>query len=281
MSLVFKHSRSYVGPVKACILDWSGTTIDKFVLAPAIVFVETFKKHKLTISMAEARVPMGIRKDLHIKAITELPEVRQRWKDVHGRYPDQRDVDALYKDLVPMQLGVLLQYSDLIPGTAETVKVLRNELGLKIGVTTGFTRSMVDVLLPEAKRQGFEPDANVAGDDVIHGTRPKPFMLYKNLDMLDVPNIQSVVKVDDTMTGVEEALAAGCWGVGLARYSNNMNINSLEEEQRMSAGELQLRLERSRDLLAKAGAHYVIDTIEELPGVVAHINSRLAKGEKP
>lgn len=277
----FQHAHTYVDKVKACILDWSGTVIDKYVLAPTIVFVEVFKKHKVEISMSEARGPMGIRKDLHIKAITELPEVQQRWKDVHGKIPDQSDVDALYKDLVQMQVAVLPRYADLIPETVEAIDVLRREYGCKIGVTTGFTRCMVDTLLPEAKRQGFEPDSNVAGDDVVNGTRPKPFMLYRNLDLLDVPNIRSVVKVDDTVSGVEEALCAGCWGVGVARYSNYMDINSLEEEEQLTEEEIQARLEKSRDKLAKAGAHYVINTLAELPQVVADINARLAKGEKP
>ncbi|KAI8775906.1 hypothetical protein BgiMline_034149 [Biomphalaria glabrata] len=281
MSAAFRYSRSYVGPVKACILDWSGTTIDKYVLAPAVVFVEVFKKHKVPISMQESRLPMGLRKDLHIKAITEIPEVRQRWKEVHGKFPDQSSVDAMFKDFVPMQIAVLNKYSELIPGAAEAVRTLKKEFGLKIGVTTGFTRSMVDVLLEAAKKQGYEPDVNVAGDEVIHGARPNPFMVYRNLDLLNIPNIHSVVKVDDTVSGVGEALSAGCWGVGVARHSNYMDINTLEEDTQLSAEDIQKRLAKSRDILVKCGAHYVIDTIAELPSVVEDINARLARGEKP
>ncbi|BFZ22121.1 hypothetical protein BsWGS_25160 [Bradybaena similaris] len=281
INAAFRFARSYVGPVKACILDWSGTTVDKYVLAPAVVFVDVFQKHKVPISMQESRQPMGLRKDLHIKAITEMPEVRRRWKEVHGKYPDQTDVDKMFKDFVPMQIAVLSKYGELIPGTAEAVRTLRNELGCKIGVTTGFTRSMVDVLLAEAKKQGYQPDVNVAGDEVIHGARPKPFMIYRNLDLLDVPNIYSVVKVDDTVSGVGEALSAGCWGVGVARHSNYMDIDSLEEEAQLSEEEIQKRVAHSRSLLIQTGAHYVIDTIKELPGVVADINTRLARGEKP
>ena len=40
---------------------------------------------------------------------------------------------------------------------------------------------------------------NVTGDEVENGVRPKPFMLYKNLDLLDVPDLHSVVKVGRTM----------------------------------------------------------------------------------
>ena len=55
------------------MLDCSGTMMDRYVDAPAIVFVEVFKGYGLEISMDEAREPMGLRKDLHIKAITEIP----------------------------------------------------------------------------------------------------------------------------------------------------------------------------------------------------------------
>ncbi len=276
----YVYSRRYRGPVQALILDWSGTTADAYVIAPAVVFYEVFKKHGVEISMIEARGPMGLRKDLHIKALTELPDIRERWNAVHGKYPDQGDVDAMFADFVPMQLDCLRQYTTLLPGVVETVKTLQGR-GIKIGSTTGFIRSMVDVLEADAKTQGYVPDASVAGDEVVHGARPKPFMLYRNLDLLDVHPIQSVIKVDDTISGVGEALEGGCWGVGIARYSNYMNINTIAEAEAMSAEEFQRRLEITRDILRKSGAHYVIDELSELIGVVDDVNARLARGERP
>lgn len=276
----YVYTRSYRGPVKAVILDWSGTTADAYVIAPAVVFVEVFKKQGVEISMAEARGPMGLRKDLHIKALTEVPEICERWREIHDRYPEQADVDRMFADFVPMQLDCLRQYTGLLPGVAETTQALQKQ-GIKIGSTTGFVRSMVDILEAEAKKQGYIPDASVAGDEVEHGARPKPFMVYRNLDMLDVHPIQSVVKVDDTTSGVGEALEAGCWGVGVARYSNYMNIDTLEQAGAMSAAELERRCEQTREILRRAGAHYVIDTIAELPDVIADVNARLARGERP
>ncbi|XP_050418148.1 phosphonoacetaldehyde hydrolase [Patella vulgata] len=276
-----RSQRSYLGKVQACILDWSGTTADKYVLAPAVVFCDVFKKHKVPISMLEARGPMGLRKDLHIKALTEVDSVRQRWLDVYGKYPEKADVDRMFEDFVPMQLACIKQYGALIPGAAEAVNKLRQEYNCKIGMTTGFLRSMVDLLLEEAKKQGFEPDANVAGDEVVHGARPKPYMVYRNMDLLNVHPIQSVVKVDDTVSGVGEAIEAGCWGVGVARYSNYMNVDSLEQAQKLTPEEIETRLAYSRKLLVHSGAHYVIDSIVELPDVVDDINRRLANGEKP
>ena len=276
----YVYTRRYRGPVQALVLDWSGTTADAYVIAPAVVFFEVFKKHGVEISMIEARGPMGLRKDLHIKALTEVPEIRERWNAVHGKDPDQGDVDAMFADFVPMQLDCLREYTTLLPGVVETVQELQSR-GIKIGSTTGFVRSMVDILEADAKTQGYVPDASVAGDEVVHGARPKPFMLYRNLDLLDVHPIQSVIKVDDTISGVGEALEGGCWGVGIARYSNYMNINTIAEAEAMPAEEYQRRLEITRDILRKSGAHYVIDEPSELIGVVEDVNARLARGERP
>ena len=276
----YVYSRNYQGKVKGMVLDWSGTTADAYVLAPAVVFVEVFKKQEVEISMTEARGPMGLRKDLHIKALTEDPEIRGRWKSVHGNYPDQGDVDRMFADFVPMQLDCLRQYTTLLPHVAEVTQKFQKD-GLKIGSTTGFVRSMVDILEEDARKQGYTPDASVAGDEVVNGARPKPFMVYRNLDLMDVHPIQSVVKVDDTISGVGEALEAGCWGVGIARYSNYMDVNSLEQAESLPEEEIQRRLGLTREILRKAGDHYVIDTFDQLPEVIEDVNLRLSRGERP
>jgi len=266
-------SKQYDGSVKAAILDWSGTTLDKYVIAPAVVFVEVFKRFEVPITMEEARKPMGLRKDLHIKALTESPEIAQRWEKQYGRAVTRSDIDAMFKEFVPLQLQCLHKYSTLLPNVVKTIDTLRNDYDLKIGVTTGFTRVMVDLLLKDAAKQGFVPNCDVAGDDVINGARPKPFMIYKNLDLLDVYPIRSVVKVDDTVGGIGEGQNAGCWTVGVARYSNYMNIDSFEHEASLSEEEIEKRLIHSRNTLEKAGADYVIDTLEQLPFVINAINT--------
>jgi phosphonoacetaldehyde hydrolase len=276
----FTFRREYRGKVKGLVLDWSGTTADAYVIAPAVVFVQVFKNQGVEISMKEARGPMGLRKDLHIKELTQNPVLRERWRSVHDRYPDQSDVDKMFADFVPAQVACLPQYTDLLPGTAEVCQRLQKD-GIKLGVSTGFLRVMVDVLLEAAIKQGFRPDATVAGDEVEQGARPKPFMVYRNLDLMDVWPIESVIKVDDTVGGIGEGLNAGCWTVGVSRYSNYMNINTLDEEATLSQEEIGRRHEETRALLRKAGAHYVIDSIADIESVVDDVNARLARGEKP
>jgi phosphonoacetaldehyde hydrolase len=266
------------------MLDCSGTTMDRYVDAPAIVFVEVFKKYGLQISMPEAREPMGLRKDLHIKAITAIPSVRERFVAKFGRPPNQSDVDAMFADFVPTQLALLRggNYHELLPGVAEVVKGLQAQ-GIKLGVTTGFTRDMLDLLLAGAAKQGFVPDTACAGDET-EMPRPTAYMVVKNLERMGVYNLRNAmrrtVKVDDTVSGAGEG-APLCWRVGVSKWSNYV-ADSWAAVKAMSPAELEARERRSKEkLMAESGAHYVIDDLRDLPAVIADINARLAAGENP
>ena len=276
---MFTFMRRYRGRLKTCILDWSGTTADKYVIAPAVVFQKVFEAAGVPISMEEARLPMGLRKDLHIKAIMDMPEVQARWDLTHGKHPTQTDADRLFKQFIPDQVACLPKYSKLIDGVPATVQTLREEYNMKIGMTTGFNREMCDVLLEESRLQGFSPDTCVAGDEVEHGARPSPSMVFKNMDILGSINTDAVVKVDDTVGGIGEGLNAGCWTVGVSRYSNYMNVDSLEHEATLSVRELEKRNKEVKTKLYNAGAHYVINTIAQLPLIIGAINARLIRGE--
>merc|ERR1712183_628627 len=149
--------------------------------------------------------------------------------------------------------------------------------------STGFTKVMSDILREAAEKQGCVLDSAVAGDEVDNnmGFRPAPFMLYKNLNNMGVFPIDSVVKVDDTAGGVGEGLNAGCWSVGVAAYSNYTDVDTLEEWANMGEEEKEKRRQQSREKLLASQAHYVIDSIAQLPTVVEDIEARMETGERP
>jgi phosphonoacetaldehyde hydrolase len=274
----------YVGPLQAGILDWSGTIADPHVIAPAVVFVEVFNHFGCPISMHEARGPMGLRKDLHIQKILELPDVAARWQTAKGRKIDMaNDVAAMFEYFVPAQCKVLPQFVSLLPGAAEATQYMQKELNMKLGSTTGFTRIMVDELLAGAMPQGYNPDTTIGGDEVENGMgfRPTPYMIYKNLVQLKVWPIESVVKVDDTTSGVDEGITAGCWSVGVAGWSNYTNIDTVAQWDALPLQEKKERVQYSRELLNATDAHYITDSIRELPAICHDINRRLANGETP
>lgn len=272
------YERSYRGRLQAVLLDWAGTTMDFGCMAPAVVFVAVFERQGVAITTEEARAPMGAHKRVHIQQIAELDSVRQRWVKVHGKPPDESDIDRMFTDFVPLQLACLASYATLIPGTVETIAALRAR-GLKIGSTTGYTREMMDINLEEAARQGYVPDASVCATDVPAG-RPYPYMCLKNAIDLQVSQIAACVKVDDTLPGVEEGLNAGMWTVGLAMSGNEIGL-TLSELQALDPEDRARKRKRAYARLHQTGAHYVIDTLADLPPILDRIDERLARGEKP
>src|SRR5437773_6326632 len=146
----FIFQRSYRGPLQAIILDWAGTTMDYGCYAPAVVFVEVYKRKGVPISVEEARVPMGAHKKVHIRKISQIDAVNQRWQSAHSRPPNDNDIEAMFQEFIPLQLDCLADYADLIPGTLEAVADFRRR-GLKIGSTTGYTTEMMKILFAEAK----------------------------------------------------------------------------------------------------------------------------------
>ena len=58
----YRNQLSYVGRLKACIFDWSGTVVDCGVFGPTVIFMEIFKNEGVPITIDEARAPMGIHK---------------------------------------------------------------------------------------------------------------------------------------------------------------------------------------------------------------------------
>ena len=274
----FVYRRSYHGPLKAVILDWAGTTMDYGCYAPAVVFLEVFRRKGVPITIEEARAPMGAHKKVHIRKITQMDSVAERWQEVHGQRPTEDDVETMFQEFVPLQLDCLADYADLIPGNLEAVSAFR-ERGLKIGSTTGYTTEMMGLLVEEAKKRGYEPDSTVCASDVPAG-RPEPWMCLQNAKCLRIYPMEAIVKVDDTLPGIEEGLNAGMWTIGLAKTGNEIGLNQQEIEA-LSPKSLKEKLDRAYERMAHAGAHYVVDGIWDVPAILDDINQRLAGGERP
>lgn len=276
MDFVFR--RTYRGPVQALVLDWAGTSVDYGCCAPAVVFVEVFKRHQVPLTMAQAREPMGAAKKDHIRALLDMEAVSRAWVDTHGRPPQEADVEALYREFIPLQVDILDDYSDLIPGAREAMADFRQR-GLKVGTSTGYNREMLAVVLAAAREQGFEPDTAVSAGDVPAG-RPAPWMCLQNALQLQVYPLEAYVKIGDTAPDIEAGLNAGMWTIGLAVSGNEVGLSEADLAA-LPAEERDRRRARAYQRLSQAGAHYVVDTIAETPSVLDRINERLRGGERP
>jgi phosphonoacetaldehyde hydrolase len=264
--------------LKALVLDWAGTTVDFGSLAPARTLQELFAALGIALTEAETRQHMGLPKKEHIRGILSMSRIRDAWQELRDSVPADADVDAIYADFIPLQTSCLTEYSAVIPGVSEAVENFRRR-GLKIGSTTGYTRAMLDLLLGPSASEGYSPDCSLTPEEVGAG-RPYPFMMYEAAVQLHVYPMQAIAKIGDTPADVQEGLNAGAWSIGVAGTGNSIGL-SLEEFHALSEAERESRLVQARAELQNAGAHYVVDTLDDLPSVLDDIDARLRSGYEP
>jgi phosphonoacetaldehyde hydrolase len=269
---------AYRGPLRAVVLDWAGTVVDHGSRAPMGAFVRAFAAFGVPISIADARGPMGLPKWDHIMAVGSLPHVSAAWAARHGRGFGAADADRIFAVFEPMTVAAVRDHADLIPGAVQAVAACRAR-GLAIGSTTGYTRPIMQELLPLAAAQGYAPDCLVCAGDLAAG-RPTPLMMYRCFAELGVFPPEAVVKVDDTAPGIAEGTAAGTWTVGVALTGNEAGLSTEELAALDETAREPIRA-RAAAVLHAAGAHWVIDSLADLPPLLDEIETRLERGEAP
>ncbi|PZU83797.1 MAG: phosphonoacetaldehyde hydrolase [Chelatococcus sp.] len=264
--------------IKAVVFDWAGTVVDHGSLAPMGAFVEAFGTFGVAVTIEEARIPMGMAKRPHVAALLAMPRIAAEWRRVRGNAPTEADIDAVYDVFVPKNIAVAAQFAELVPGAADLAALLRAN-GVRIGGTTGYTREIMARVIPRAKEQGFCVDALACTGDAPDG-RPTPFLMWRVLTELQVYPAWRAVKVDDTEVGIGEGTNGGAWTVGVAVTGNVFGL-SLADTLALSPEDFARRRAVAVQKLEAAGAHYVVDGVADLAPVLAEIDRRIARGERP
>jgi phosphonoacetaldehyde hydrolase len=270
--------KPYRGRLQAVILDWAGTTVDHGSMAPVRVLQRIFADCGIEITEDEARRDMGVLKKDHIRALLHAPRIAEAWRKRYHQIPQEQDVENLFANFIPQQMKCLAEYSPVISGVPEAVQRLRHR-GLKIGSTTGYTRPMLDILLPHAASQGYAPDCALCPDDVGAG-RPFPWMIYENAVRMKIHPLEAIVKIGDTISDIEEGLNAGTWSVGVTQTGNMIGLTE-EQWQALPEAERTSRLQEANRIFQDAGAHYVIDSLADIDPVLDQIEIRVQNGERP
>jgi len=254
--------------IKAVVFDWAGTMIDFGSFAPMGVFVEAFAEFDIKVSVDEAREPMGMPKWKHIEQMMAMPRIADAWQAKYGSAPAKPDIDKVYEIFVPMNQEVVAKFATLVPGAIEMLAYLK-EKNIKVGSTTGYTRSIMANVLPVAAAQGYEPENLVCSDDLIEG-RPGPLGIYKCMVDLGVYPPEAIIKVDDTEPGIGEGVSAGCITVGVC-LSGNYVGKTPDELAKLSGAEIAALRQSATAKLLAAGADHVIDTVADLPDLLERL----------
>ena len=251
-----------ISDVKAVVFDWAGTMVDFGSFAPMKSFVAAFEAFGVSVTLEEARGPMGLPKRDHIRTMIHQPRIAHLWHQRHGATPTDTDIDAILAHFEPVNAKVAAAHADLIPGALDMLAAL-DQRGIKVGSTTGYTRLIMQSVLPVAAAQGYAPLNCVCSDDLLIG-RPGPLGMYQSMVDLGVFPVSAVVKVDDTAPGIAEGVAAGCPTVGIALSGNHVGL-TVEELAAASEADIAAHRASATKMLKDAGADYVIDTVADLP----------------
>ena len=254
--------------IKAVIFDWAGTIIDHGCFGPVAAFQNTFTHFGIEASVSECRLPMGLPKRAHIKAMIENVDISERILKIKGRNFSEDDIEAMYQYFLSINEDVVLNHTSLIEGAIETVSWLRSR-GIKVGSNSGYGRKLMNRISPIVAKAGYRPDNLVCGDDLSEG-RPSPLMMYRCFADLGVYPPSSVIKVDDTVPGIIEGISAGTLTVGITLTGNHTGLKA-EELAKLNAKEQDTIHEDAAKSLRQAGAHYVIRHVSELPYLIARM----------
>ncbi|KMS58892.1 phosphonoacetaldehyde hydrolase [Novosphingobium barchaimii LL02] len=265
-------------PIAAVLFDWAGTMIDFGSRAPVMAMQRVFDEVGVLVEEPVIRRYMGKAKREHVVAMLSEPAIAARWLKARGAEWSEAEVDALMQRLEPAMQECAAICRDLIPGAAEAFEMLRAR-GIRVGSTTGYTRTMMANIIPAAAAQGYAPEAIVCAGETAQG-RPAPLMLWKALVEMGVWPASACIAVDDAPVGIEAGRHAGMWTVGLAGSGNGVGL----DQATFLALSRDDRAELMQGVVAEftaAGADFVIESVAHLDLALTAVAKAIERGEAP
>jgi phosphonatase-like hydrolase len=170
------------------VLDIAGTTVEEHGLV-----YQALADTVIAAGGSAANVGdwMGADKYEAISSMLGRSEVDSEFEDFHDR------LAKYYAETPPTP----------ITGVPQALAHLRSN-GVKVALTTGFDRPIVDGLLDVLGWRTDVLDAVVCVDDVSAG-RPAPYMIFKAMELTGTRDVGRVLTAGDTVRDLEAGTNAG------------------------------------------------------------------------
>lgn len=187
--------------IKLVVFDMAGTTVkDKNYVG--LAFQQAMKAHGYEVNIEVINPMMGYEKPIAIEMILQKEESDQT-KITPTLIAD------IHADFVAFMIDFYQTSADVVPlPNVENTFVQLKKMGIKIGLDTGFSRDIADIIISRLKWEDTV-DYMVASDEVPNG-RPYPDMIKKIMAELNITDPMEVAKVGDTEVDVNEGLNSGC-----------------------------------------------------------------------
>lgn len=229
--------------VKLVVFDIAGTTVkDGGEIAHA--FQSALNEFGYHVPVSKINPLMGYKKTEAIKKIlTEFESEKDKITEefinqIHDRFLDlMTSYYATAEEIIPLP-------------HCEEVFALLKEKQIKIGLDTGFSKEITNIIID---RLGWLRDKKidmVISSNEVKAGRPHPFMIEEMMKRYDIDDPKTVIKVGDTEVDVFEGKNAGCL------YSIGITTGAFTREE-----------------LAVYEPSFIIDNLKELVSIIENINN--------
>jgi len=183
---------------RLAVFDMAGTTVDDRINGVPLVlksYDDAFRNHGVEVPMMVLNTHRGRDK-----------------RTVIGELGGDK-ADEIYVDFIGFLKGNISEIREM-EGAPETFKQLK-EKGVKTVVSTGFP---VEIAEPLVEHLGWVKDGLVDSwicSELAGASRPDPAMIIDSMERYGVEDPGGVIKVDDTMKGIEEGQNAGVYTIAV------------------------------------------------------------------
>lgn len=184
--------------IQLAVLDMAGTTV-----ADGGLVVEAFEAAASAAGLPDSGAEREKARQYVLDTMGQSKIVVFRALFGHEELAQQanRAFEKAYDELIDNG------HAQPIPGAADAIDKLR-VAGVKVALTTGFSRSTQEKLLAALGWQTLA-DLTLAPGDGVRG-RPYPDLILTALMRLEVDGVGNVAALGDTSNDVDSALRAGC-----------------------------------------------------------------------
>lgn len=228
-------------PLELIVFDIAGTTV-KDSGEIAFAFQSALKEFGYEVPVVKINPLMGYKKTEAIKRM--LSEFEPATDKITEEY-----INQIHELFLKRMIDYYSTAEEITPlPNAEEVFALLKEKQIKIGLDTGFSKEITDVIID---RLGWLKDKKVdmvISSSEVKAGRPFPYMIEEMMKMAEVKDAKKVIKVGDTEVDVFEGKNVGCL------YSIAVTTGAFTREE-----------------LAVSGPSFIIDDLRELVSIIENI----------
>jgi phosphoglycolate phosphatase len=184
--------------IKLAVFDMAGTTVDDMVDGLPLVlksYDDALRSHGVEVPMEVLNAQRG----------------RDKWTVIKELGGDK--AEEIYSEFI----GILSENTGRVKeveGTSDTFRFLRSH-GVRVVASTGFPAEIAEPMIDYLGWLRKELIDSWMCSEQVGASRPDPAMILHSMKKYGVSDPSTVIKVDDTVKGIEEGLNAGVYTIGV------------------------------------------------------------------